>query len=82
MKYKIIAVRDRAADVFSQPQFVLNTGAAIRSFGDQIKNKAADNPLNQHPDDFDLYALGEFDDETAEFSTTRPSQIAVGKDYV
>jgi len=85
MRYKIVAIRDRAIDAFSQPFFVANVGSAIRSFGDEIKRPhSAERPnaYNQHPDDFDLYALGEFDDETGEFSATRPQQIAVGKDYI
>ncbi|QXP08593.1 MAG: nonstructural protein [Arizlama microvirus] len=84
MKYKIVSVRDRAADVFSVPNFVLNIGAAIRSFGDEIRKPGTDqvpNMFNKHPEDFDLYSLGEYDDETGEFSPTRPQQIAVGKDY-
>jgi hypothetical protein len=80
MKLRIIAVRDRAADCFSQPQFVLSLGAAIRAFGDQI-NDNKDSELAKHPEDFDLYELGEFDDGNADFSLLGdPRQIAIGKD--
>lgn len=85
MRYKIIAVRDRAADVFGVPQFVVNIGTAVRSFGDGVRVPSTSerpNPFYDHPDDFDLYMLGEFDDEVGEFITQRPQQIAVGKDYV
>lgn len=85
MRYKIVSVRDRAIDTFGQPVFVNNIGGAIRSFGDEIKRPhTAERPnqFNQHPDDFDLYLMGEFDDETGEFVTDGPPrQIAVGKDY-
>lgn len=85
MKYKIIAVRDRAADVFGVPQFVVNLGGAIRSFGDEVKRPHSEerpNQFNLHPDDFELYFLGEFEDETAVFTMEeRPKMIAVGKDY-
>lgn len=85
MKYKVVTVRDRAADLFGQPNFVLSLGVAIRSFGDNVKvPSTADrpNPLYDHADDFDLFLLAEYDDETGEFQNEeRPKQIAVGKDY-
>lgn len=81
MKYKILTVRDRVADVFGTPFFVASVGAGIRSFGDEVKRVDGNNQLNKHPDDFDLYYLGEFDDSTGMFDTARPSQVAIGKDY-
>ncbi|UOK21029.1 nonstructural protein [Chifec microvirus UA13_14] len=82
MVYKIIAVRDRAVDAFGVPVFVANLGGAIRSFGDEVKRVDPNNNMNKHPDDYDLYHIGEYDDSTAEFSAIRPTMIAVGKDYV
>lgn len=84
MQYKIVAVRDNATEAFGQPNFVLNTGAAIRSFGDECRRPHSDerpNILAQHPEDFELYYLGEFDDQTGEFMTQRPDRIAQGRDY-
>lgn len=81
MIYKVCSIRDRAADSFSVPMFFAQTGAAIRAFGDEVKRVDERNNLNKHPEDFDLYILGEFDDQTGEFSTVRPAQIAIGKDY-
>ena len=81
MKYVVVCVRDRAGNVFGVPQFVVSAGAAIRSFGDGINNEAKDNPLYMHPEDFDLYSLGTYDDENGSFSGDVPKQIAVGKDF-
>ena len=82
MRYKIVAIRDRALDAFGQPAFVASTGQAIRSFGDEINNKREGNALSQHPEDFDLYFLGIYVDEDGSFECVRPQQIAVGKDLV
>lgn len=86
MRYKIIAIRDRVSDLFGQPNCVNNLGGAIRQFGDEVKRVHSDerpNQLNQHPEDFDLYLLGEYDDEKGEFTNEeRPKQIAIGKDYI
>lgn len=83
MILKICAVRDRAADCFGQPFFVPAIGGAIRSFGDEVNRKAEGNSLAAHPEDFDLYELGTFDDNTATFDLLKqPRQLAVGKDQV
>ena len=58
----IVAIKDRAADAFMRPWFVPTAAMAIRSFMDEVNRKAEDNQLFHHPDDFDLYELGIFDD--------------------
>lgn len=81
MKMQLVSIRDRAADVFGVPTFVHSLGAAIRSFGDEI-NKKDGNPLSGHPEDFDLYHVGEYDDNNGLVYSHEPRQIAVGKDLV
>lgn len=80
MKYIIVCVRDRAADVYGVPQFVNSLGSAIRSFGDEINRSAENNAFYNHPDDFDLYSIGTYDDQTCDFVCGVPKQVAVGKD--
>jgi len=80
MKYVVVTVRDRTADVFGQPFFVARVGQAIRSFADEVNNASSDSAIAKHPEDFDLYELGSFDDETATFECGAPRQIAIGKD--
>ena len=53
----------------------------VRSFGDEINNP--ESAISKHPEDFDLYELGSFNDEDAAFICgERPRQIAIGKDVV
>jgi len=82
MRYKILAIRDRAIDSYGQPFYSASVGGAVRSFADEINRAADSNQLNKHPEDFDLFLLGEFDDQTGEFDTTRPAQVSVGKDLL
>lgn len=82
MKYLVFSVRDRSADCFGQPMFGVSKGGVIRSFGDEVNRVDVGNNLNKHPEDFDLYYLGTFDDATGTFEVSRPEQIAVGKDMV
>lgn len=81
MKYVVVCVRDRAADVYGVPVFVASLGSAIRSFGDEINREAPDNQMSKHPDDFDLFELGIYDDATGAFDCARlPKQVAIGKE--
>jgi len=80
MKRIVMAVRDRATDSFGSPFYVVARGQAIRSFSDEVNRAAPDNGLYAHPEDYDLYELGEFDDDTGLFATGSPKQIAIGKD--
>jgi hypothetical protein len=60
--------------------FVPSAGVAIRSFSDEINRNNADNQLYNHPDDFDLYELGEFDDNTGLFALhEQPKLLSLGK---
>jgi hypothetical protein len=80
MKLKIFAVRDRAIDAFGTPFFMQANGQAIRSFNNEINKGEADNQISAHPEDFDLYSLGEFETDNGSWQTTQPRQIAIGKD--
>ena len=83
MKYLVCALRDRAADVFGQPIFVNAKGSAIRSFSDEVNNPKKETSISQHPEDFDLYFLGHYDDADGSFEVSnRPEQIAIGKDLL
>ena len=68
MKMKVLSVFDSAAQAFGRPAFVAAIGSAIRSFTDEVNRVDADNQMNQHPSDFTLYELGEFDDEHGRFT--------------
>lgn len=75
----IVSVRDRAVDAYMQPFFVAAPGAAIRSFVDECNRP--DSPMCAHPEDYDLYLLGTFNDANGMFVPNEtPRQIAIGKD--
>ena len=78
----VVCVKDRAAEVFNRPFFVPHRNVAIRDFTDEVNRAAVDNQLNKHPDDFDLYLLGEFNDNTGEFSISSPQVLVRAKDVL
>ena len=80
MKLNLCSVKDRAADAYGRPMFVPSTGVAIRSFSDEINRSDADNQLYNHPDDFDLYEFGIFDDNSGTFEIyEQPKLLSLGK---
>jgi len=80
MKLTLCTVKDRQADAYGRPMFVPALGVAIRSFSDEVNRQDADNQLYNHPDDFDLYELGTFDDNTGLFSLhDQPKLVSLGK---
>lgn len=81
MKLIVYAVRDRAVDCFNQPFFSVARAAATRAFADEVNRQGS--PSNSHPEDYDLYELGTYDDSSgALVPLTRPLQVAVGKELV
>jgi len=80
MKLILASVKDRAADAYGRPMFVPSSGVAIRSFSDEINRSDAENQLYNHPDDFDLYEFGDFDDNSGSFNLhEQPKLLALGK---
>lgn len=82
MKLQICSVHDRALDAYMRPFFAQTIGQAIRIFNDGVNQK--DTEMYAHPDDYDLYHLGEFDDQAGTCTNLAegPKQIAIGKNAV
>lgn len=81
---KIVIVRDIKANVYGNPIFVASLGGAIRAFGDEI-NKSDGNPFATHPEDYELYHFGEFNQEFEAPKVfeilDKPVQIALGSNF-
>ena len=83
MKHIVIAVRDSAVNCFNRPMFVPAVGAGIRAFQDEINRRADDNMMSKHPEDFELYELGSFEDGTGELEMLKEVRcLSRGKDCV
>ena len=82
MMHFVVSIKDRAAEVFNRPFFVPHRNVAIRDFTDEVNRVAGDNQLNKHPDDFDLYLLGEFDDSRGAFVNNEPQVLVRAKDVL
>lgn len=77
----MVSIRDRVADTYQPPFCVPAIGLAVRTFTDELNRAAADNLLYRHPDDFDLFQLGTYDDATGMVTQDSiPRQIVLGRD--
>lgn len=63
MKLAIYSIHDSAANAYTQPFFMHNDGLAIRAFQDNV-NSTEDNNIKKHPEQFTLFKLGEYDDNS------------------
>lgn len=61
---KLFCTYDRAAESFSPPFAAPHVGVASRGFIDAVHNPRKDSDISNHPDDFDLFEIGEFDSQT------------------
>lgn len=67
MKFNLYAIKD-TKNGFSTAIFASsNHGNAIRMFGDTCQND--DNLLHKHPEDFELYCLGTYNDDNGEITS-------------
>lgn len=82
-KLIMVAVRDLAIQAFNRPFFVPAVGAAVRSFSDEVNRKAQENVMSHHPEDFELWELGTFDEDSGQLSPVDVARcIARAKDLV
>lgn len=79
MKQGIYTVRDTKLDHFGIPWFAPTKAIALRNFSD-----AANDPntnLYKHPDDFVLYYIGEYNEETAAVMAADIINLGTARDY-
>lgn len=78
MHYLLVSIKDRAIESFLPIGNCRAEGEAIRVFKDMIRD--TNTPQHAHPDDFDIYIVGHFDDQTGLITPqTPPRKLADGK---
>lgn len=74
----MVSVYDSKAESWSFPAQADNKASAIRMFGDLVRDGRT--LVGQHPEDFGLWIVGEFDTETGTI-LTQMSHLANGNDF-
>lgn len=80
MKMVVVSVRDAKSEAFGRPIFVSTIGAAIRSFGDEVNRDERENVMCTHPEDFQLFHLGYYEDSIGQFENITPKLLAQGNE--
>lgn len=75
MKLKMFSIRDAKAEIFHSPYFNKSHGEAERNFAELVKDEKS--MIHKYPQDFDLYFLGEYDDQTGKMEALdTPQHVA------
>jgi len=83
MELFALAIRDLAIDAFSPPFFVPKIELAKRDLGNVVNRDSDNNNFHLHPEQFELYQLGTWNDQSGAFNQfERPRQVCVLSDLV
>ena len=68
MNKNLYAIYDRTAKNFMNPLHFINHGDAIRWFTTVVNTNDGKNNVSEYPEQFILWYLGVYDDQTAKFT--------------
>lgn len=77
-KYVMCSVLDLTAQQYGRPFFTISDGSAIRGFSDEVNQPNENSILYKHPDDFQLFRLGTFDDSSGSVVLQDPVMLVSG----
>lgn len=75
MIHQVFIIRDTAVGAFLVPVFFPSEGAARRAFTDEVNRSDVNNMMNKHPEHFQLYYSGAYDDESGLLSCHPPDFV-------
>lgn len=74
MNMNIYAIYDKAVNAYMRPFVMQSDGQALRVFGDMAVS--AEHEIGQHPEDYTIFRLGSFDDNSGVISQEEPRRLA------
>ena len=80
MNLNIYSIYDTATAAYMRPFFLQSDGQATRMFGDLAQN--ADHEVGQHPEDYSLYRIGIYDDQTAKLIPQEKTCLATALEII
>lgn len=81
MELKMYCVRDSKAEIYNNPFFSITHAEAERTFQSAVRDPKT--KVGQYPEDFDLYYVGTYDDNTGKIMPTdSPQHIVKGINLV
>lgn len=77
MRTNLFSIFDTAAKRFKEPFYAPTVEYAIRMFRDTANLMRDDNPIAKFPEDYVLFHVGEFDQESGELTSWEPHSLGV-----
>lgn len=65
MQLRVYSIRDQKSEVFNTPFYKKSHGEAERDFKTLVNDEKS--TVNKYPEDFDLYYLGDYNDNDGKF---------------
>lgn len=79
----IFAIKDRAVNNYGETLTMPSEQHAIRWFKDLVNAKGTQSLIANHPDDYDLYRIGAYEDEKGRIlPLDTPELVARAKDLI
>jgi len=76
----LVALYDRATEAYAPVMTVNTRNEAIRSFRQAVNDPQT--PIHNNPTDYELYVVGQYNDQTGELVPTLPAElIARAEDF-
>jgi len=80
MRTQLYSIFDKAAGIYTKPLFARADGEVMREFTNLCTS--ADHPYSDHPEDYSLFRLGIFDDQTGKLTDEANECLANGHEVV
>ena len=80
MNLRIYTIRDSKAEAYLPPFTFRTDGEAIRAFDDSVQKPGT--ALHDHPEDFFLYKVASFDQDSGRVEPMAPVSLGCGSDFV
>lgn len=78
---QVFVVYDSKAEIYEKPFHMQTKGQAVRGFTDVINDKQT--PLGQHPEDYTLFHIGEYDNLKGIYSIFESKKsLGIGIEYL
>lgn len=74
MIHILVATYDIKTGVYARPTAFITDAQAVRSFGEAVNDKTTE--FNKHPEDYSIFNIGSYDDNTGEIKPSKPVQLA------
>jgi hypothetical protein len=73
MKSNVFTIRDDKAQCYMPPFYSPNSGTAMRAISELLLDPQ--HTFTKHSEDYSLWLLGSYDDNTGKFDTTAPEHV-------